>query len=103
MVKIQRLFAKTNLIIQVCIFLKKMYDIKKAQEVQMKSHKYWSIGALVSMIGTCYTGYKNMKSAHKYCAFSSLICMAMAIYSGHKMISGKSRKKKEPVSEEFSE
>lgn len=45
----------------------------------MKSHKYWSIGALVSMIGTCYTGYKNMKSAHKYCAFSSLICMAMAI------------------------
>ncbi|MCB6371610.1 DUF6219 family protein, partial [Blautia glucerasea] len=22
----------------------------------MKSHKYWSIGALVSMIGTCYTG-----------------------------------------------
>ena len=55
----------------------------------MKSHKYWSIDALVSMIGTCYTGYKNMKSAHKYCAFSSLICMAMAIYSGHKMISGK--------------
>lgn len=32
----------------------------------MKSHKYWSIGALVSMIGTCYTGYKDMKSAHKY-------------------------------------
>ena len=61
----------------------------------MKSHKYWSIGALVSMIGTCYTGYKDMKSAHKYFAFSSLICMAMAIYSGHKMISGKSRKKKE--------
>lgn len=28
----------------------------------MKSHKYWSIGALVSMIGTCYTGYKDMKS-----------------------------------------
>ena len=26
----------------------------------MKSHKYWSIGALVSMIGTCYTGYKDM-------------------------------------------
>lgn len=41
----------------------------------MKSHKYWSIGALVSMIGTCYTGYKDMKSAHKYFAFSSLICM----------------------------
>lgn len=69
----------------------------------MKSHKYWSIGALVSMIGTCYTGYKDMKSAHKYFAFSSLICMAMAIYSGHKMISGKSRKKKEAASEESAE
>ena len=23
----------------------------------MKAHKYWSIGALVSMIGTFYTGY----------------------------------------------
>ena len=69
----------------------------------MKSHKYWSIGALVSMIGTCYTGYKDMKSAHKYFAFSSLICRAMAIYSGHKMISGKSRKKKDSVSEESAE
>jgi len=28
-VKVQRLFAKTNLKIPVCIFLKKMYDIKK--------------------------------------------------------------------------
>jgi len=54
------------------------------------------------MIGTCYTGYKDMKSAHKYCAFSSLICMAMAIYSGHKMISGKSRKKKETAATEES-
>ena len=60
----------------------------------MKSHKYWSIGALVSMIGTCDTGYKDMKSAHKYFAFSSLICMAMAIYSGHKMISGNPEKRK---------
>ena len=80
-----------------------MYDIKKAQEVQMKSHKYWSIGTLVSMIGTCYAGYKDMKSAHKYFAFSSLVCMAMAIYSGHKMISGKSRKKKEAAAEESAE
>ena len=69
----------------------------------MKSHKYWSIGALVSMIGTCYTSYKDMKSAHKYFAFSSLICMAMAIYSGHKMISGKSGKTKEIVAEEAAE
>ena len=69
----------------------------------MKSHKYWSIGAMVSMIGTCYTGYKDMKSAPKYFAFSSLICMAMAIYSGHKMISGKSGKTKEIVAEEAAE
>ena len=69
----------------------------------MKSHKYWSIGELVYMIGTCYAGYKDMKSAHKYFAFSSLICMAMAIYSGHKMISGKSRKKKEAAAEESAE
>lgn len=59
----------------------------------MKAHKYWSLGALAAMIGTFYTGYKNMKSAHKYFACSSLLCMIMAIYSGHKMISGKSRKK----------
>ena len=56
----------------------------------MKAHKYWSLGALAAMIGTFYTGYKNMKTAHKYFACSSLLCMIMAIYSGHKMISGKS-------------
>lgn len=61
------------------------------------------VGVLVSGGGTCYTGYKDMKSAHKYFAFSSLICMAMAIYSGHKMISGKSRKKKEAAAEESAE
>ena len=64
----------------------------------MKAHKYWFLGALATMIGTIYTGYKNMKSAHKYFACSSLLCMIMAIYSGHKMISGKSRKKKDSVS-----
>ena len=50
----------------------------------MKAHKYWSLGALAAMIGTFYTGYKNMKTAHKYFACSSLLCMIMAIYSGHK-------------------
>ena len=69
----------------------------------MKSHKYWSLGALFSILGTFYTGYKNMKSAHKYFACSSLICMIMSIYSGHKMISGKSRKKKEAAAEESAE
>ena len=24
----------------------------------MKAHKYWSIGALITMLGTFYTGYK---------------------------------------------
>ena len=55
------------------------------------------------MIGTIYTGYKNMKSAHKYFACSSLLCMIMAIYSGHKMLSAKSRKKKDSVSQESAE
>ena len=41
----------------------------------MKAHKYWSLGALATMIGTIYTGYKNMKSAHKYFACSSLLFM----------------------------
>ena len=34
----------------------------------MKAHKYWSLGALATMIGTFYTGSKNMKAAHKYFA-----------------------------------
>ena len=54
----------------------------------MKAHKYWSIGAVVTMVGTFYAGYKGLKAAHKYLAFGSLICMIMAVYSGHKMISG---------------
>ena len=41
----------------------------------MKSHKYWSLGALATMIGTFYTGYKDMKSAHKYFACSSLLML----------------------------
>ena len=61
----------------------------------MKTHKYWSIGALVTMLGTFYTGYKGSKEGHKYFAVSSLICMLMAIYTGHKMISGKGKKKTE--------
>ena len=59
----------------------------------MKAHKYWSLGALFTMIGAFYTGHKGSKTAHKYFALSSLLCMIMAIYSGHKLISGKSKKK----------
>ena len=29
----------------------------------MKAHKYWSLGALVSIIGTFYTGYKGLREA----------------------------------------
>ena len=53
------------------------------------------MGALITMIGTFYTGYKGLKAAHKYFAFGSLICMTMAVYSGHKMISGNKRTRKQ--------
>ena len=58
----------------------------------MKAHKYWSVVALITMIGTFYTGYKKLKSSHKYFAFSSMLCMVMVICTGHKMITGKERK-----------
>ena len=67
----------------------------------MKAHEYWSVGALITMLGTFYTGYKGTKSSHKYFAVSSLICMVMAIYSGHKMLSGKKKLKKELVNAEI--
>ena len=97
---------RKNRIYKFPVFMlsKKRYYIKKRRRyIQMKAHKYWSLGALAAMIGTFYTGYKNMKTAHKYFACSSLLCMIMAIYSGHKMISGKSRKKKNSVSKESAE
>ena len=68
----------------------------------MKAHKYWSIGAVVTMAGTFYTGYK-LKAAHKYFAFGSLICMIMAVYSGHKMISGNKKARKQTEVKEVEE
>ena len=59
----------------------------------MKAHKYWSVGALVTMLGTFYTGYKKLNSSHKYFALSSMLCMVMAIYTGHKMITGNRKEK----------
>lgn len=59
----------------------------------MKAHKYWSVGALITMLGTFYAGYKKQKSSHKYFALSSMLCMVMAIYTGHKMITGNRKKK----------
>ncbi len=61
----------------------------------MKAHKYWSVGALITMIGTFYTGYKEFKSSHRYFACSALICMIMSMYTGHKMISGNKRVRKQ--------
>ena len=61
----------------------------------VKAHKYWSLGALITMVGTFYTGHKSLKSSHKYLACASLICMIMAIYTGHKMILNNKRTKKQ--------
>ena len=69
----------------------------------MKAHKYWSIGTLITMIGTLYTGYKGSKLSHKYFAFGSLICMIMAVYSGHKMISDNKRTRKQMELKEVDE
>ena len=69
----------------------------------MKAHKYCSIGALITMIGTFYTGYKGSKSGHKYFACSTLICMIMSMYTGHKMISGNKRTRKQVENTEAEE
>ena len=69
----------------------------------MKAHKYWSIGALITMIGTFYTGYKGSKSGHRYFACSTLICMIMSMYTGHKMISGSKKAKKKAEANDLSE
>ena len=43
----------------------------------MKSHKYWSLGALFCMLGCIYSGIKKSMTAHKYFAYSSLLCMGI--------------------------
>ena len=80
------------------------YDVdNKIWRCIMKAHKYWSIGALITMIGTFYTGYKGSKSSHRYFACSTLICMIMSIYTGHKMISGNKRTRKQVENTEAEE
>ena len=69
----------------------------------MKAHEYWSFGALITMIGTFYTGYKGSKSSHRYFACSTLICMIMSMYTGHKMISGNKRTRKQVENTEAEE
>ena len=71
------------------------YDVdNKIWRYIMKAHKYWSIGAIVTMVGTFYTGYKGLKAAPEYLTFGSPICTIMAVYSGLKMISGSERTRK---------
>ena len=65
----------------------------------MKTHKYWSLGALAFMTGCFYTGYKKLMEAHKYFAYGALGCMCMAIYSGHKIIAPKKKKELMPSEE----
>lgn len=62
----------------------------------MKTHKYWSLGALACMAGCFYTGCKKLMKAHKYFAYGALGCMGMAIYSGHKMIAPKKKEAEAP-------
>ena len=69
----------------------------------MKAHNDWSIGAVITMAGTFYTGYKGLKIGHKYFAFGSLICMIMAVFPGHKMISGNKRTRKQMEDKEVEE
>ena len=69
----------------------------------MKVHKYWSIGAIVTMVGTFYAGYKGSKSSHRYFACSTLICMIMSMYTGHKMILGNKRTRKQVENTEAEE
>ena len=59
----------------------------------MKAHKYWSVGALITMHWDIFTLDIKAKSSHKYFALSSMLCMVMAIYTGHKMITGNRKKK----------
>lgn len=54
----------------------------------MKAHKYWSIGALITMICTFLTGYMN-KMLHACFGLIAFICMIMSVYFGHKMTSRK--------------
>ena len=46
----------------------------------MKAHKYWSLGAFITMIGTVYTGYKGLKSSHKFCTKLSALYDNVYLY-----------------------
>ena len=66
----------------------------------MKAHEYWSVGALITMLGTFYSGYKGSKSSHKYFAASSLLCMIMAIYTDIRKLQDKAKTSYTLITEE---
>ena len=58
----------------------------------MKADKYWSIGALITMICTFLTGHMN-KIVHAVFGVIALICMIVSFYLGHRITSRKRRKR----------
>ena len=65
----------------------------------MKSHKYWSLGALFCMLGCIYSGIKSM-TAHKILCLFFIALYGMSIYSGHKLVSPKKKKITKPNNSE---
>ena len=90
-----------NLLQLIISLSKKRYYIKNAGDIFRWKHI--NIGHYVHWqpwLEPFIPAIKTWKRLTNYFACSSLLCMIMAIYSGHKMISDKSRKKKDSVSEE---
>ena len=56
-------------------------SIKKHKERggRMKAHKYWSLGALLTMFGTFYTGYKGSKSRDLHLLSTGVLLTAIVI------------------------
>ena len=67
-------------------------ELRKQNGGIMKEHKYWSVCALLCMIGAFISGYRKHISSHKLFSAGSLLCMMMSIYSGHKLTSKKQKK-----------
>ena len=40
----------------------------------MKAHEYWSVGALITMLGTFYSGYKGSKSNQAINILRQVLC-----------------------------
>ena len=82
--------SQENKLFAYIIHLCQHDQYKLTKENWMKAHKYWSIGALITMICTFLTGHMN-KMIHAGFGLITLICMIMSVYSGHKMTSRKNQ------------